>query len=151
MSLNSQECYFVLRHISFNIQWISFVYFAFWSHLIYTYFVLLLFEQSSPIYTLFSFLFLFTVTKPFSSFKVFFFTIYSVGDKCNVQLTYIHRWKIGVKHEQINRKKRTRANETQKKKRFGLEMVLAKLAAVRDTLSINNIGRRKKKLTKTEH
>ena len=46
-------------------------------------------------------------------------------------------------------KKRTRANETQKK-RFGLEMVLAKLAAVRDTLSINNIGRRKK-LTKTEH
>ena len=73
----------------------------------------------------------------------FFFTIYSVGDKCNVQLTYIHRWKIGVKHEQINRKKRTRANETQKK-RFGLEMVLAKLAAVRDTLSINNIGRREK-------
>ena len=37
----------------------------------YIHFLLLLFEQSSLIYVLFSFLFLFTVTKPFSSFKVF--------------------------------------------------------------------------------
>ena len=44
---------------------LSFVYFAFLSHLIYIYFVLLLFEQSNLIYMLFSFLFLFTVTNLF--------------------------------------------------------------------------------------
>ena len=66
-----REGYFVFRHISFNIQW-TFIYFScLLSYSIYIYFVLLLFKQSSLIYMLFSFLFLFTVTKPFSSFKVF--------------------------------------------------------------------------------
>ena len=88
-----REGYFVFRHISFNIQWTLFACFALsypiyirlficlfirlficltflsCSAIRYIHFLLLLFEQSSLIYMLFSFLF--TVTKPFSSFKVF--------------------------------------------------------------------------------
>ena len=64
--------------------------------------------------------------------------------QCTINI-YTQMKKSGLSmNKLIGKKKRTRANETQKKNRFGLEMVLAKLAAVRDTLSINNIGRRKK-------
>ena len=44
----------------------------------------------------------------------------------------------------IGKKKEREQTKHRKNNRFGLGMVLAKLAAVRDTLSINNIGRREK-------
>ena len=68
ISLNSQGRLFCFRHISFNIQWTLIYLSCFLSCLIHIYFVLLLFEQSSLIYMLFSFLSLFTVTKPFFFF-----------------------------------------------------------------------------------
>ena len=69
--------------------------------------------------------------------------------QCTINI-YTQMKKSGLSMNKLIGKKE-REQTKHRKKRFGLEMALAKLAAVRDTLSINNIGRRKKKLTKTEH
>ena len=45
----------------------------------------------------------------------------------------------------IIKNKKTRANENNEKKKFGLEMALAKLATVRNTLSINQLLEHKKR------
>ena len=70
--------------------------------------------------------------------------------QCTINI-YTQMKKSGLSMNKLIGKKEREQTKHRKNNRFGLEMVLAKLAAVRDTLSINNIGRRKKKLTKTEH
>ena len=86
MSLNSQECYLVLRHISFNIQW-TFIYLLcfFEPSNLYLFHVIVIWAIQSN-YMLFSFLFLFAVTNLFLLLR--FLTLFNQTVACAYRLGY---------------------------------------------------------------